>query len=549
MWIDFHALVVEKYFYIDKNLDTSGDCIDTAFLCYNGKPTWHREKLVKNLIELDLVESNFVTFSGSDNIDPLCIEETHQRIQGINEDPFDAMTLGDINYWNRHFLNVVTETVWDVEKDGFWSEKVFKPIIGKKPFLIYAPNGAVNFLHMHGFQDYTNEFSDITDLDLTDPNNIPKFLKILSSQGHLYYKKKYHDLEEKIKHNYHHFYNYVKNIKQKINNGYNNDNSGLIATLFDQSPKYDTKKISIQSFLPSTTFKDSQKDKTRIYSNIEFVDNKTKELCNQGNYFIVGSSLRNQSIKNVCFFSWHMHETQRVNKKYNINIPKQKPYLADILLGRGKPHRLDFFEKIRSNPHLFENCLINLHRQSREEEHHTYSSAALDNLEELQFLSIKQKPEWSSVTLLNATNHNHQGCSVFASQLVPEKIYKNSWITIPFETLWENDHFFPTEKIAKPIVAGRIFMVSSGKNYLASLRDLGFRTFDGIIDENYDTCDNYHERNSAILIELQRLNQLDMSEVYRSALPVLEHNQNLIYSDFQKEPARKFLLEILKNHS
>jgi hypothetical protein len=41
--------------------------------------------------------------------------------------------LGDINIWNQSFLNVVTETV----DNSFWlSEKTFKPIIGKRPFVI-----------------------------------------------------------------------------------------------------------------------------------------------------------------------------------------------------------------------------------------------------------------------------------------------------------------------------------------------------------------------------------------------------------------------------
>ena len=550
IWIDLHALIFEKHFYTDSNLDTSGTQIDTAFLCYNGKPRPHREELVKRLIELDLVKSNFVTFSGNSNISPIQLHETHQKKENINADPFDAMTLGDIRYWNRHFLNVVTETVWDIEHDCFWSEKVFKPIVGKRPFLIYAPNGGVNLLAEHGFQDYTNDFKDISDLDLTDPKNIPEFLATLNNQNNEYFQRKYQDLQEKINFNYQNFYNYTATLKGTIDNGFQGVDIGLLHVLFDEIPKYNTRKISFETLFQRTEVKQKQKNKIKIYHDVEWSDNRSKELSQQGNYCVVGSKIGNQVPNtNTCFFSWHVNETAKVNKKYLIDIPQEKKFLADILLGNGKHHRLDFFDKIKSNQELFNACLINLHREENlNEKHQPYSSPALEELENTDFLSIKQKPEWASITRIKATNYKNQVDYPFASQVVPEKIYQNSWITVLFESIWENDHFFPTEKIAKPIIAGRIFMASSGKNYLASLRDLGFKTFSGIIDENYDTCNSYQERNSAILKELERLNQLDMSEIYRKAQPILEHNQNLIYTDFQKEPARKFLLKIIKNH-
>jgi hypothetical protein len=220
VWIDLHAMLVEKYLKVDPNIDYTEKNIDTTFMCLNGKPKSHREQLVRLLIDLDLVESNLVTFSGNKSVPALTIPENYTKQEGINCDPFDAMTLGDINNWNRHFLNIVTETVWDVESDGFWSEKIFKPMIGKRPFLVYAPSGATNMLTEHGFEHYCNDFTDITDLDLTNPNNIPNFLAQLNQQGKWYLKYKFLQLKEKISHNHSHFFCYVKNQKTMIHNGY-----------------------------------------------------------------------------------------------------------------------------------------------------------------------------------------------------------------------------------------------------------------------------------------------------------------------------------------
>lgn len=130
-------------------------------------------------------------------------------------DPYDAMSLGDIDNWNAHFLNVVTETVYDISHHYFWSEKVFKPIIGKRPFIVYSKN-AFDFFDKTKIIPYYDDFSDICDLDLTNHKNIPDFLKILNSQEKSYFQQKYNSLKDKIDYNYQIFCEYYSsNIKKQ----------------------------------------------------------------------------------------------------------------------------------------------------------------------------------------------------------------------------------------------------------------------------------------------------------------------------------------------
>jgi hypothetical protein len=226
-WLDFHAMLVDKFFLRDTRLSITSNLIDTPFMCLNGKPRNHRHNLVRELLRLKLDKLGLVSFGGmhialkesSDYIGPITIPENHIRPQGINYDPFDAMSLGDIDNWNRHFLNIVTETVWDVEKENWWSEKIFKPIIGHRPFLVYAPNGCTNMLVEHGFQHYCNDFTDISNLDLTQPDNIPTFLKQLSSQPTSYLKMKYDQLNEKILFNSNRYTEYVKEQWETVDQG------------------------------------------------------------------------------------------------------------------------------------------------------------------------------------------------------------------------------------------------------------------------------------------------------------------------------------------
>ena len=78
------------------------------------------------------------------------------------------------------------------------SEKTFKPILGHRPFLIYAPNGGIECLYRRGFEPYVNDFSDIVDIDLKEPYNVVEFLKILCQQPKSYYQMKFAQLQEKL---------------------------------------------------------------------------------------------------------------------------------------------------------------------------------------------------------------------------------------------------------------------------------------------------------------------------------------------------------------
>lgn len=196
VWLDFHALIVENFFVVDPDLDRTGNQIDVPFMCLNAKPHEHRVRIVNEIQQHKLEQHGLVSLNGQG------IKDDVDVITDVNSTQADAMSLGKISNWNRHFLNIVTETVYDVELANFWSEKTFKPIIGHRPFLIYAPNGATSMLTRCGFEHYCNDFADISDLDLREPSNIVPFLKVLCEQPKSYYQHKFHQLESKIKYNY-----------------------------------------------------------------------------------------------------------------------------------------------------------------------------------------------------------------------------------------------------------------------------------------------------------------------------------------------------------
>ena len=114
------------------------------------------------------------------------------------------------------------------------------------------------------------------------------------------------------------------------------------------------------------------------------------------------------------------------------------------------------------------------------------------------------------------------------SCFVPYKIYNDSWYSIVCETLGTGEHLFFTEKTAKPLIAGRLFVLFGQHRYLENLRKLGYKTFDGIIDESYDQESNDRARYELAWQQVEFLMTQDPIEIYKQCQPILEHNTNLI---------------------
>lgn len=219
-FVDYWALLLDHcYQPLDNLLDATQ--IDQPYMCLNRKPHWHRKQLYDQLLKLNLVDKGLVSMGNTKFLsvdrepDTLAPNFSSQHY-GI---PNDIVSLGHEQNWRRHFLNIVTETVFDIDQSGFVSEKIYKPIVGCRPFLVYAQNGAVAWLQSRGFETYTQDFNDITDLDLSQPYNLAPFLQVLCQQPSRYWVKKFLDLQHKILYNKNHFARYVQSQKNQIHKG------------------------------------------------------------------------------------------------------------------------------------------------------------------------------------------------------------------------------------------------------------------------------------------------------------------------------------------
>jgi hypothetical protein len=199
--------------------------------------------------------------------------------------------------------------------------------------------------------------------------------------------------------------------------------------------------------------------------------------------------------------------------------PRSK--IFDCLLGRQAEHR-NFIEKLYNNCNFKEKFIYNYYKDD-------VSKGIWD----------KNTSDNNNINLRLSDNTI---ISKFA--VLPYEIYNDSYISIVAETTTFNSFSQFTEKIAKPILARRPFVVFCGQYYLRNLRKLGFMTFGDIkdefghpvIDESYDTIEDNRQRWTAAWHQIEKIKNADFDLLHAQVQRVLDHNlSHFLCTDWHKE--------------
>jgi hypothetical protein len=100
-----------------------------------------------------------------------------------------------------------------------------------------------------------------------------------------------------------------------------------------------------------------------------------------------------------------------------------------------------------------------------------------------------------------------------------------------FATLHNADGRFLTEKTFKSIASAHPFILVAPPRSMELLRNIGYKTFDGLIDESYDQEHNDGKRMTMIVDEVKRLCNLSESELDHFLIEcakICEYNFNLL---------------------
>lgn len=112
------------------------------------------------------------------------------------------------------FWHIVTETVFYYDKLHL-TEKIFKPIVSKQPFMLLAAPGNLKYLQSYGFKSFDGIIDESYDLIQDNDQRIEAVVKQLAWYCGLSAKEKtdvMRALEPIVLHNFHHFYGEFKHI-------------------------------------------------------------------------------------------------------------------------------------------------------------------------------------------------------------------------------------------------------------------------------------------------------------------------------------------------
>ena len=78
------------------------------------------------------------------------------------------------------------------------------------------------------------------------------------------------------------------------------------------------------------------------------------------------------------------------------------------------------------------------------------------------------------------------------------------------------------------MIAKRLFIAFTGYKFMHNLRALGFRTFDGVIDESYDLIKDDTQRYTAAFEQVKWLCSQPQEEIYAKIVDIVDHNYRVL---------------------
>ncbi len=250
---------------------------DKVFICYNhliSKYRSYRLHLVSNLIEQDLIKHGKVSLFLKDNLgtwqdaieDPESELDNRARVKIHHalkdrceplvidtNDPTGALSANvDFNDLTSALFHVVTETIYFQPKLHL-TEKVFKPIIAKRPFFLVAAPGNLAYLKSYGFKTFDRWIDESYDEEQDHYIRIEKItaeLARLCAMDMSALEQMHVEMQEVLEYNFNHFYGKFKNlivdelvdnfehVLCQINNGRQPNNHSKHHQRFELSTEY-----------------------------------------------------------------------------------------------------------------------------------------------------------------------------------------------------------------------------------------------------------------------------------------------------------------------
>lgn len=228
---DFWALACGRFFknYSESDLQLASP--KYLFVNYNRKPHYHRQSIARALAHAGLDREGVLTLGKYPNQEydfdiHKTLGETDEEYQehgsgdvnGSVGIPNDIYSLGREEIWQNHLVNVVSETEFSYKRQVFVSEKIWKPVIGMRPFMINADPRVYSWLEARGFDTFQDLWPTAPHGDDVGSvvHGIVANLKWLSAFTESEKNTWFQSIWPRLQHNRRRFFEYVAEQEEKV---------------------------------------------------------------------------------------------------------------------------------------------------------------------------------------------------------------------------------------------------------------------------------------------------------------------------------------------
>ena len=214
---------------------------------------------------------------------------------------------------------------------------------------------------------------------------------------------------------------------------------------------------------------------------------------------------------NAVAINYMMYMTGQVNESHRkISIArKNKPYTFLFLNNRVRKHRTNLLVQLEKSGVLESALWCNVHN---DELGHTLPKKKLPDEYDPQ--TGKDLIDWN----------------IWAAGPVFKKQYQDTSFSVFAESAATHRYAFPTEKTWKPIIAGHPFMTLANARHYPYLRELGFQTFESIINEDWTKLNRWQDAVKWMMKQITKVTESDLTDFVSQCKPIVTHNKKQFWT-------------------
>jgi len=278
----------------------------------------------------------------------------------------------------------------------------------------------------------------------------------------------------------------------------------------------------------------------------------TRDLIESGQIMVLtGGDLpdnyRYFQFENFCQRMMNFEENimcmDRTNEIYH---KVDKPYKFLFLNGRMRPHRKWLLLKLADLGLLSQSLYTNLDNKGAADRELFYINDGVNRMifdEPLHYLPPEYEVDLYKDQIEKTSNETNVKFHLFNNEwgeayIKPEP-YIDTYFSLVTETVFSGSNSFRTEKIWKPIIMGHPWIAVANAGFYHDMHNMGFKTFNNVIDERFDLIDNPQDRIERIGSLIGDLCASNLSEFMLQCKDTCIYNQQVVL-DYQKRYVSTF---------